>query len=546
MKLPKLIGNLLPSAAVGESKVRALQQIGSPYLTSAGPGFVARVQGAFSSVETLGEVVRPKEGPYLWVMSSWLPFSTAVAVVDPKKPALTRRLTVTPANPASEYAGGTARFVGAQRIATIEWVDAPGVGPLPMAQNATLMTQRSAVDDQPNTAGKAWVYASLAPTPCTALFATGWDQAATNYGWGYSAKPPVYDPNMGVWDDVSPYDGRAYLFTPQWATTPVVVLGGEAVVELPHEDTARAHYGGVVFCAGPGRLVALVLVADKLTSQTDEYGTRVIDPNTSRVWPYIALSTDHGHTWARADASFMRDALFKVYIRRDQSSSSAGVVEVMRLSQLRAMGSYSFFIYMGAGKTLFVLRYAVNPSTDTKYSERAYCYLYDGVSFSRVNWGFDALTDDVPYTLGSIDLPVAGGFNYAFMDMRRNASYSYCFGAGCVAIPTDSSSTPYVHRLRITRDFGTTWQVVTPSIHVSWFITVTPYRSATSPGKILVLVTYIVGGAAITRCYQTDGNFLAFTLLGDVTDSGLAASAGIVVSPRSHVYPELPGEFGKP
>lgn len=516
MKFPKLIGDLNTVAGVGFAQDRALRNTDAPFLTASGPGFIARKSGQFSSVETLAADA-PSAEPYLWHAYSpvnAVPIADVkMAVVDPKKG---KRKLLTGAFAEGDYISTAGLYVGGGRIAMARFWNL--AGPWAFASTTSIASRTETATER-----------SL--NVVRSLFATGFDGTRGGWAWGLSMRMFA--------DNVPGSDGLNSQSMPLLARL-CIVGGSESLVTLPHEGGNRFEFSTGLYCAGPGHLVGLVTVFDKYHTEPTGDPFDPVKLVVDRVWPYIVRSADHGLTWTREEASPLIPYLFdQVYSGGLTSTYSDGRLE---FAQVREMGLQSFFQYVGEGKSLLFLR-----SARTGWSEADVgttvnlCFLYDATtgSLSPLTWPFDT-SAHVPIRAFSAPLLFDGVSPPTDTHCTRPASY--CFGPGCCAVFVNDGATT---RLRITRDFGASWEEVSVGTHDTFaFVTVKPYRNPEEPGRILFLERRSGG----TDCYVTDGNFNAFTLLGVVipTSSFQTVEQGVLIRKRGALYPELPDEFPRP
>lgn len=528
MKPPKLIGNLTPDAAVGFADARALQNTGAPYLTSAGPGYTARLKNGFVEVQT-HEVTTETAKPYLWfllrtaasvlVSTNYRKLSVTLASTRPKKlKNLGAEADTTPPN---FYPIHASLYVGGGKHAVMKFRDDSAQSPMPLVCHAVLMGGKSRAE-APSTSAVGDSFRSI--------FATGWDAAAEAWVWGFCTRP------ISSW--VPPSTGGHYQTGPAgWVTSAQTHISGvgTGVTETGSIQVAtdeRMQYSAGVFCAGPGKLLALTAVPAYRT--------------TAGAWHaggmFLSTSADHGRTWAHTE-SLAISALFPTW-RLNVNDSAGEPVErsVILARPMFAAMRTTQATYIGEGKTLLLVNaypgwveYGVVPVATSL------CFLIEGATATQLSWNPSAPTNYTPGTSGSRIIP-----DGAFTDDHFTVGLrSRCFGPGCFAAAVfgPSSST----RLRVTRDFGATWEDLdTGGFDDCYLQVLSPYRSAERPGSILA---FRAEGTNL-MCYKTDGLFTAFTSLGAVAvfPSALDALYGgpIWVNTRKHLYPELPDEFGPP
>jgi len=506
MKSPKLIGNLTPSAGVGDGKARALDNVAAPFLTAAGPGFITRKKGDFMEVQTLDEAPQAAK-PLFWLLRRNAPAAVRTT---------TRTTTVKKIVPATAANNIIASFlalnVGANRMA--------------YAMDDTFVPSGTTADYLVNDSWAALANLKAAglsqrravtPQHIRSFFATGWDGARGAWRWGYSAKV------MGLFTgSFSIGTTTAALFPCQ----PRVFLGDTASsvmteATVPGEDDGRVHFGGQLFVVGPGKLCGLVCVADRVM-----FGD--VGPADRRVTPYFLSSNDHGETWARTPAAFLLP-----YVR-------SGPFGTLHSEALRMMASMSFFAYMGEGKSLFVLRYQ-DPSTPFAIIARE--FLYESGAFTDITSAFSS-TGFLP--VGRWRLNNFGTLGFADQsDPFCSDPVQYCFGPGCLAVRIVSATDPFASdRLRITRDFGASWTEATilallgAGHYAADILVAQPYVDADRPG-LIYLAAIEAGGV---RFFKTDGLFASAAAVGFIP--GADWSGVTLVTKTAHPYPQLLNEFG--
>lgn len=558
MKFPKVFGLPAPGGAVGESKIRALQLTDAPFLTSAGPGFIARTNNGFPEITlspTGASTAASAATPPLWHMSL-LPGDTLPESVVLATPVKGTRKSVAVVKPAlTRYVSTVGLYVGAGRVLCVLGEDDPANSAYTEGNSPVLMRFSNATIGA--VGGKtAWGYSDGGSAFVRSIFATGWDAATAAYRWGYSTKRGVLYDNNG--DPSSLPEGltdlnRNYLHAA--FPSPISVHLGStnpnalAHVALPGEDDSRGHYGGAVYCTGPGRLTGLVAVQDSVTyTGTGTSGDPWVN-TVHRVWPFVVESGDHGATWARAPAGAVIPFVREVADQSHSNVEAPSTPNVILTSQIRPMAENSFFSYIGAGKSLFFLREAYEGG-----QTKCLCFRYEGGAFTRLAWGYDTSPAVVVQAYSSNLRFIHDGSGIGQNQINRTdrntaLPVSYCFGPGCCAVFAASSvfdpaTGSFPTYLRFTRDFGATWaeQRIEP-YDTFMFTTTAPYIDADNPGTILFVRKTGTG----TDVYKTDGNFAAFTLLGAVLAVASSGSPSVTFAGgRKHVYPELPGEFNKP
>lgn len=532
MKSPKLIGGLGPNTGVGMSKARALDNVEAPFLTSAGPGFIARKKNGFSEVEMLPTAAAPPAG-FLWMMR--LDGADGAAMqVKLEKPGATRQKASTVSAPPTEYwaaAGGL--YVGGGRIAALtedgtDWADTQA--------QASLFKRAGG-----GRTGFGW-----RPGLAHTMFATGWDAARGAYRWGFVAKQPPF-----AADGVSLAPLAAATVHAANETNVYLSAGAGAMTHVvpPNAGASRAHFGGHLYVTGPGQLTGLVIVKAQATFSPPS--TFVLDQED----PHFLHSTDHGESWTVLSGAF----LLPLLKRLTQASTSPPGQEYPDPASAAYMAAYSWFVYLGNGKSLFIVR---RTTTTSRTDFRASCYLFEAGVFTPLAWGYDASTDTIAaprFTrIARGTLSDSSGAGVSLMSSDSISPTDYCFGPGCCAIPTQRGVvfSTMVCVLRVTRDYGATWsEVVLPaefdgaSGAVPAFVVQAPYLDTDRPGKIYMLSTTAAGGSRDWRCYSTDGHFAEFVDMGPVvvpaSPDNWSQLATLATKTRP-LYPQLPDEFRPP
>lgn len=519
MKSPKLFGQPGATMAKGKAKARALQGTGAPFLTARGPGYTTRMKNGFLKVE-VDEAEQAQEQPIFWMLDSG---ATAKAQTATTKRRV-KRLPIT----TGVTAGGN--FVVAS-------LSALNVG----ANRMVYFVEDHAVDDEFSAgAGGAYYIGNTWPAVGSvrsgggyqdhgisrmigrSLFATGWDDARKTWRWGYTTKA------IGV-STFSLAPGASYDGLPMVECIPRAHLSGldtrtATEVMLPN-DGNRVYFGGVAHVVGPGKLASLICVLD-LTTTASPIAT------TLRVPPYLATSDDHGESWARSPLPLTIPGIYRGSRYRED--------------RLKLTAQLSFFVYLGSGKSLFILHYATGVAAFGTEKSHSDCFIYEGGAFTPVAWGYeDSPFLTVPVT--RVDTFSSAGFA-APADHLIMEPINFCFGPGCAAllvVNTTDSLAP-VFGLRITRDFGATWsQVLITSllgagVASAFMRTAQPYLSEESPG-LIYLTSFSSEGMLV---FKTDGRFLNATLLGTVP--GASFNGATLINKGASPYPQLPDEFGPP
>ena len=505
MKSPKLFGQPGATMAKGKAKARALQGTGAPFLTARGPGYTARMKNGFLKVE-VDEAEQAQEQPIFWMLSNASPEKAQTATARRKVK------TLAPTTDAVVRINSRAALnVGANRMAYV----AENRSPLELGDIGRLTWP---VLGSVRAAGNFDAYPQ-AREIIRALFATGWDATRNTWRWGYSTKA------MGVYDV---WTGEASTSEPAFECPLRVLVSGldlSSVVEnTPPNEGNRVYYGGLLFVTGPGKLAGIMTVGDYMAP-----GDTL--PTTRRVTPYLLSSSDHGETWAQTSMSFVEPFIKTASFGRWSASA------------LRLMGSFSFFAYMGEGKSIFVLRYLDTGSSGLLLAK---AYLFEAGGFTALAWAYDASPYVPTARTNAVSFSVSGPFfqpdDGVFVDPDTT-----CFGPGCLALQIAHTTDPFASwGLRITRDFGTTWSELLftaflgAAILEARMVVAQPYLSEEAPG-LIYLVAASGAGMAV---FKTDGRFLTATLLGTVP--GANWTGATLINKGASPYPQLPDEFGPP
>ena len=506
MKSPKLFGQPGATMAKGKAKARALQDTGAPFLTARGPGYTARMKNGFLKVE-VDEAEQPQEQPLFWMLSNVSPERAQTATAKRKVKALPIAATAD-----LRVASAVAANIGANRMAYIaeDRYLAPG-DTVDYHINTAW-----AVVGSPRNAGDLAEYPP-ADMLARSIFATGWDDARKTWRWGFASKV------MGLY---ATWSGISSTSAPLAECAPRANIAGldasTTTAVTPPNEGSRVYYGGAMYVVGPGKLASLVCVGDYIAPGGS-------DPTVLRVTPYVLTSDDHGETWTKATAAFTVP-----FIRGGFVWSS---------DALRLMGSWSFFAYMGSGKSLFTLRY-LDPTTSDSVL-KAKCYIYESGAFTAVSWGYDA---SAYAPAARMRLSVFGTSGIApQLDTWCSDPESWCFGPGCLALNVFHGTDPFAPQgLRITRDYGATWsEVYTTALlgaghYSARMLVARPYLSEEAPG----LIYLVASSGAGMEVFKTDGRFLSTTLLGTVP--GANWTGVTLINKGASPYPQLPDEFGPP
>ena len=529
MKFPKLIGNLAAGTSTGESKARALDNVAAPFLTSAGPGFVTRKKNGRTEVEMVPDAAVQPTG-FLWMMQTAAPGSLVMKVKLEKPGAKRQKVATVAALPTEYWAATGGLYVGGGRIAALT---ESGTGWEGTQAQASLFRR----------SGGARAALGWKPGLAHTMFATGWDADRSAYRWGFVAKHPPLAADgvslapLAAATAYAANEAHVYLSAGAGAMTHVVP---------PNAGPTRTHFGGHLYVTGPGQLTGLVVV--KAQANFVPPDTFVLDQED----PYFLHSADHGETWTTLSGAF----LLPLLKRLTQASTSPPGQEYPDPASAAYMAAYSWFVYLGGGKSLFIVR---RTTTTSRTEFRASCYLFEAGTFTPLAWGYDASTDAVAaprftrIARGALSDPTGAGVSR--MSSDSISPTDYCFGPGCCVIPTQRGSifSTMTCVLRITRNYGATWsEVVLPAEFggvngaIPAFVVRAPYLDADRPGSVLMLSTTTAGGSRDWRCYSTNGHFTEFVDLGPVVApaSPDVWSQLAVLAPKTRsLYPQLPGEF---
>ena len=523
MKSPKLFGQPGATMAMGKAKARALQGTGAPFLTARGPGYTARTKNGFLKVE-VDEAGAEEKPANFWTCDG--EYQQASFKLRRKGKLLTGEPYPSPVG--VMFASTGALWVAPDRLLALRKDELY----IPLLESffwpALLKPSTAAEvlvgDEQESRKGVSFQPIGLANLAIQSLFVTGSDEQ--QYRWGYSSKP--YRPSF-VSPYVLPYN------VPENRIT--VHLGGVdresgAVVapyttDLPPE-VGRTHFGGRVYCAGPGKLISLVSVAEQHTTDTDRTGPTPLKPS---VYPYLCVSNDHGATWERISAPLLEGVVDEVRAYPGVGVGTPFDYRCLNNSQLEAAATYFKSTYIGAGVSLMFVASKHNSAANS-----VKCFRYEAGSLTPVSWGGEA--------------PMQYETLTAFAP--RSHWVSHCFGVGCtVEVLSSISGESY---LISTRDFGASWQSspTVPFIHDPQPVVLEPYANSERPGKILFIGTASAAGASTgatpgaTSMWVTDGAFTTFKYLGRPTPTGMSANYAVPFLDRTKTSLALPDEFGPP
>jgi hypothetical protein len=542
MKPPNLVGNLTGNAAVGFGDVRGMATIQTPFLTTAGPGYIARKKGDSSEVISL-TTDKPTD-PYLWGLF-WAPGAgyTSTSIAATVKTVATNPELGTGADTSAEPPAGTTLEQGLGIWVGDDYVlmlgsatsfTAIGSHAPPLITNKTwwpvLMNPRNSTQGVPTDArprSKSISFQSIAD--CNyyprSIFSSGWKDEASRYVWGYS-----FIDYCSSSDTVVPQ---------QTVTAPVVVVGNTgmlttAATALPYEPS-RAQQGGQVFCTGPGQLIAFFLVTEWLDPALPA-GAKLIP----KVLPFYCVSTDHGASWTRHDATFLDTylRLFAVDVVHNYQRTHYDN------AQLELIGNSIHVSYIGNGKSLIIVPSLVDSTTSDNL--RAKLFLYDG-GFTLLSWAADSWVDGSSLTLNTA---------------REicSQSPSFCFGEGCLAVSVSGPGA--ISRILFTTDYGASWSSVTmpfynhvlgAGITLAPPTVVAPYQGPLKRGRIIYTVNR--GDGSGSDIWQTDGSFATFSKQASMFNNCAGDTPNVWPSLGAYQIPflnrvkvrvDLPNEFNQP
>jgi hypothetical protein len=559
MRPPKLIGKLSPGMAVGEGKVKALEQVGVPYLTSSGPGFIARTNGGFSSVESTDE--QPEKYWNLWVGIRYLDTNYLVPrLMKIKRRA--KRINVRKAS--ASVVMDSPIWVGAgymlcdqgRTVRPPEGAEQFSTGldsipdAIPMHTGFTGPNYSWRSDGPIDNTGYQYYFVSflgLWPLKSRGYYlnivASGWSPAMKSYAW--------------CWGGVTPgerYSGQSSYGYPEsdeghaarFRNTPFVMIGyvtknsvtGVHRVDLPFEPD-REHEGSI-HCVGPGELLAFISVREQFTRHSSGSYMYDLEP---MILPYYCVSHDSGETWERRDAGFSYPFIAYTY----RAAGFGDAIDYGRdiLSDPPILVS----CYVGQGKTIFILDgqyldvYSVQGTAYYQYRVGGSALLlYDGSSFVQKPWPLGARRLEEPDPWGP-----ANSFSYV------SAPHPVCFGEGCMVF-TYSFLAEAPEGFVVTRDFGDTWELKPyaslgiTNIFFLEIVTLIPWETAAKPGVIIVTVQ--ASEAEDVTMWRLTGAFDSAEIVGVCPglDRGTAllGTAAHVYFPNRGVRLELPREFNEP
>lgn len=542
MKFPKLRGLFTAATTVGEAKARALEATDVPYLRSRGPGYTARKRGQFTEViADEPDVLSPVKLGFLWMVrlegATLAGLVTRVRLAKPGA-ASQKDQTVLPAAPTPEYWGiNGGLYVGAGRIAALteqgtDWGNTQ--------VRASAFTRTVSVRDAPGTS-RAWIYNQVDGL-ASCMFATGWDDVRKAYRWGFVAKYAPFSAAglaMSVVTSTTEQPTEAHVYLSDTAgSTPTHIVP-------PNDGATRVHFGARMYVTGPGQLTGLVFI--KAHADFVPPASYALDVRQ----PYFLHSADHGETWTQIDASFLSPMIPKL-----TQAGAPPPGEYPDPQSAAYSATYSGFVYLGSGRSLFIFRHYASTARTDAYAK---CYFFEAGVFTPLAWGYDASLDAVAFPAltrsfrGSVGAFEATGL----IASDASSPASFCFGPGCCVVPTTRgvifSTATCV--LRITRDYGATWSEVTLPATMDGvsgltpiIVPAAPYVSSDSPGRIYLIYRAKTDTSNTRRCYKTDGNFAAFADMGTVVDgaSGRWADLAVWAPGKRPLCPQLPDEFNPP
>lgn len=538
---PKLWGAGSRIAQIeGEARVRGLNQVRPPFLSVEGPGFRSGKQARLTEVFTEGAV------PYLY--SNYLTDRGYVSVSGNQKKKLRwttpfasfvpNILLVTPSEMVHVGEGLIAQIVTVASGPSLNLLT-PHYGVLTLTytkyRTSTVAAESDPLEEKTGRGvmfDRYTLFCDPAAPPSTvggyyrnamnveaylrgfSIWASGYDGAeggrqAYRFGWRFHVHRLAnihYDPEG---------EPRYYM----QSVEPVNLLGDtETLLVDPAESVyfpRRNNLRAPVFCAGPGVLMSMLIKEDRWPvavtwKGNSEDGYDVDKELFEMAAPvYLAVSTDHGETWA-AEPQAEMTALIPTVTPLDDERLSRPV----RWGEAeRRMAAYSSIHYVGSGVNLIVLQgWAPSiPATSDEY--RTALFRRDATGLvTRLSWPLDA-------EHASIKLPA---------ESAPRSCLIRAFGEGCLALTVDYYGAP---RVMFTHDYGTTWQVsaAMPTKPLGVVPVVTrPFKSEEKPGEIIYVypdnVTTNEGTPEESTKsgifgFRTNGLFLEFEDIGRVIAS---------------------------
>lgn len=532
MKFPKLIGDLSQGMSVGEGKAKALDNVNAPFLTAVGPGFITRKKGGFTEVVAEAPVAPPAKVGDLWLIAddTSQPSTADRAVVQLTAVRAKKAVRLARPSVAGQWLESTTgQHVNPERIGAYYQVGVDvqdyDLHVYEAAQHRIDLASRTSMQSLPSSATAGYM---------RSIFGLGWDSSISAYRWGYATKAPSATPlrllNGTTYDHLG---GDGFISTSagvnesQFFSAPVMHagnVGGAMSSTTPsHEGAERCYFGGHIHVTGPGQATGLVVVADYLTDADAALG---VTTAANRKAPYFLHTADFGRTWSRIDASFVVPFL------------RIGTGGFYTFESMLELTLGSAFIYVGGGKSLFVMRGRLTSPT-LSYTHKV--YLFEGGAFTPLSWPYDNSSPNI------LAHALERSFGRWADSYSQLSGIRYCFGPGCCAVP----ATPRVaftgsEQLWVTRDYGASWSTVSlPANTGPEFMVLKPYLSTEVPGTILMMAVDLAGDSV---CMRTDGNFTTFTSLGTVprVASTQAVRRGLWAPKSRPLYPQLPGEFAPP
>ena len=525
MSAPKLWGPLTNNAPVGYGKVEALSGVDTPYLTAAGPGFVANKKNTTSQVITSD----PDDPPTLrvWVLTGGLidgpSFVSDTEVTETYAPSGRVRKYPFPTPHRDFYSyvamvapervavlGGTPGGVGVMLFNT-SW--RAGGWEIAPANTSPAISKIVQLPSFPETVREIIDESFLGSPVATGADSEGRYRYAVLrkrvMAWGDFEYPTLagHDPPDGFSD----LRERISDFVFSWGSADPAALTHDFT---PTQFIGRQCSSSDLFCTGPGKLARIVVPQASIrtykrlethpTETTYDINGDVI-PWTwwvavfhnifDVVDPILVTSEDHGESWTSRP---LTDLLGYLEASKKHRPSEYEVeLNFTGLYVISFDGSYheaewtsrignlheSVFHYMGAGKTLVFAGYGADSaetfvSTGYRVSNEfpairqedlVKFFIFDGGGFSE------------------IPCPLSGR---AFYQARLAVQNAVCFGTGCLAIIDDQ-------QIHSTRDFGQNWTTTTieqllcyAPYNVVYHIgvdVITPYKSPEDLGRIMLL-----------------------------------------------------------
>lgn len=554
---------------LGKSGKRALDEVGSPFLTKRAGGTVTRKKGDFTETRTSGGkpvlTAWTRTGDSLWNAY------TEIRGTGETNARYTKILRM-PRNGELGPSMTLARmpYIGDGLLLSMS-NDGNDVGPDTALHHLishwpTLLVANAAIKQrlsgEAESEGTSVSYLdSILITGLIPYFhdfglhATGWDDETKRYRYGFSFK--YYADGT---DKQTALDSRIPMYFAGNTGDFTMVQAN-----IPYYPD-RSHPGGKMFVIGPGRLQQLVFVAELALGDIPD------DPNGAPLMPYFANSTDHGETWTAAEAAFLQPYLYlhpaKAEVPADPPNTSFSPAMRAHLDnqQLNRMQDNHLNVYLGEGKSMLVI-----PNGVTEEGHATTCAMAflgeNGAGYTRVAWPADEWVS-TSSLLGEPYDPKTDNYVDIFRQLKDFYSANFAFGVGCMYLPIRIAG---VWKFLVTYNFGANWTTKDyperpegldgkETFPAMTGTVVAPYIDEDQPGEIVFAMQSLSGPGRIDLL-RTDGLFSAFKkTAGALRYKGeLKTPPGSLIfqladfnqhftyfGGEGHIYPAFPEEFGKP